>query len=114
MILSNLEIVQAIKSRKIEINSLAEIDPALPPFNTSSVDLRLAPEISVPKQDAKVTLRPSKGGLAHILANNSENHIITSTRPFLLEPNCLILGKTKERVNFRFQKMIAVYVMPPV
>lgn len=100
MILSNIEIVQAISARKIEIESIAGLDPALPPFNTSSVDLRLAPNISVPKQDAGVTLRPSRGGIAQILASNSENHTITSTRPFLLAPNCFILGKTRERVSF--------------
>lgn len=106
MILSNIEVVQAIKSRKIEIAPIDGLDPALPPFNTTSVDLRLAPEISVPKQDARVTLRPSKGGLAHTLANNSENHSITSTRPFLLVPNSFILGKTRERVNFPKQDAV--------
>jgi len=71
MILSNVEIVRAIESKTIEIEPIAGLDPALPPFNTSSVDLRLAPNISVPKKDARVTLRPSKGGLAQALANNS-------------------------------------------
>lgn len=100
MILSNIEIVKAIQSQKIEIEPLAGVDPALPPFNTSSVDLRLAPDISVPKVDAGVTLRPSRGRLAQILASNSETHVITPARPFLLAPNCFILGKTRERVNF--------------
>jgi dCTP deaminase len=100
MILSNIEIIQAIELGKIKIDQIAGVNPALPPFNTSSVDLRLAPRIAVPQKDETVTLRPSKGRLASILTKNAEQHEITSERPFLLKPNCFILGQTIERVAF--------------
>jgi dCTP deaminase len=103
MILSNVEIVRAIELGRLRIDQIAGMDPALPPFNTSSVDLRLAPRIAVPKRDETVTLRPSKGRLAKILTNNSQQHEITSDRPFLLQPNCFILGQTRERVAFPIQ-----------
>jgi deoxycytidine triphosphate deaminase len=92
MILSNIEIIRAIELGKIKIDQIANADPALPPFNTSSVDLRLAPRIAVPQKDETVMLRPSKGRLASILTKNAEQHEITSERPFLLKPNCFILA----------------------
>lgn len=103
MILSNIEIVRAIDLGKLKIDQIVGLDPALPPFNTSSVDLRLASKIAVPKKDDTVTLRPSKGSLARILTSNAEQHNITSDRPFLLKPNCFILGQTRERVSFPIQ-----------
>jgi dCTP deaminase len=103
MILSNLEIVQAINLGRLKIEHISQLDPALPPFNTSSVDLRLASRIAVPRKDDTVTLRPSRGSLARILTSNAEQHEITSERPFLLKPNCFILGQTIERVSFPIQ-----------
>ncbi len=100
MILSNIEIVRAINLGKLKIDPIVGFDPALPPFNTSSVDLRLASRIVVPNQDDTVTLRPSKGSLARILTSNAKQHDITPDRPFLLKPNCFILGQTRERVSF--------------
>jgi hypothetical protein len=73
MILSNIEIIQAIELGKIKIDQIAGVNPALPPFNTSSVDLRLAPRIAVPQKDETVTLRPSKGRLASILTKNASS-----------------------------------------
>jgi dCTP deaminase len=103
MILSNIEIVRAINLGKLKIDPIVGLDPALPPFNTSSVDLRLASRIVVPNKNDTLILRPSKGSLARILTSNAEQHDITPDRPFLLKPNCFILGQTRERVSFPIQ-----------
>jgi dCTP deaminase len=100
MILSNVAVVDAIQSKKIKIEPIESLDPALPPFNTTSVDLRLAPTISEPRENKQVLVRPSVGGIARLLAENSKTEEITQTRPFLLKPNLFILAQTKEKVDF--------------
>jgi dCTP deaminase len=94
MILSNVAIVDAIQSKRIKIEPLEGLDPALAPFNTTSIDLRLAPTISEPRENKQVLVRPSVGGIARLLSE------ITKTRPFLLKPNLFILAQTKEKVDF--------------
>lgn len=100
MILSNVAIVDAIQDKKIKIEPLESLDPALPPFNTTSIDLRLAPTISEPIKKKEVLVRPSVGGIARLLANNSETEEITQKRPIILKPNFFILAQTKEKVDF--------------
>ncbi len=100
MILSNVEIIAAMQSGRIRIDPLASKDPALAPFNTTSVDLRLAKTISIPQSNNQFVPRPSAGGLARLLAGNSQTVTITEQQPFLLKPNLFILGQTIETVDF--------------
>jgi dCTP deaminase len=100
MILSNVAIVDVVQDKKIKIEPLESLDPALPPFNTTSIDLRLAPTISEPIKKKEVLVRPSVGGIARLLANNSETEEITQKRPIILKPNFFILAQTKEKVDF--------------
>jgi dCTP deaminase len=100
MILSNVEILKAIKRGEIILQSLSpDADPGRPPFNTTSLDLRLGTEIAVPKS-GPVTLNPARGGIAQYLANNSDPFTITKQQPYVLKPNQFILGRTKEKVGF--------------
>jgi dCTP deaminase len=100
MILSNTEIILAIQNGGVVINPSPSLsDPSQSPFATSSIDLRLGDTISVPRGGA-VTLNPGKGGIARYLADNSDHHVISSVRPFLLKPNTFVLGKTRETVSF--------------
>ncbi len=57
MILSNVGIIGALDAGDIEIDGMLERDPTRPPYNTSSLDLRLAPDISVPKEGDPVLYR---------------------------------------------------------
>jgi dCTP deaminase len=100
MILSNIEIIAAIQNGGISITPQPDLsDPSRPPFNTTSIDLRLGDVISIPQPGA-VTLDPSQGGIAKFLASNSEHLTIQEQQPFLLKPNRFVLGKTKEKVAF--------------
>jgi len=99
VILSNLGILAAMKAGRLKIENLAGLDPSREPFNTSSVDLRLAPEIYIPKRLEKAwDLRVDYPGT--FLLENSDHVIITKEKPFVLEPHVFILGWTMEHVHF--------------
>jgi dCTP deaminase len=88
-----------MKAGRLRINNLAGLNPSLEPFNTSSVDLRLAPEIYIPKRLEKPwDLRVDYPG--NYLLENSEHVIITKEKPFVLEPYVFVLGWTLEHVSF--------------
>lgn len=104
MILSNVEIARALAGGQVKISPLAveveELDPALPPFNTSSIDLRLAPTISEFREDKGLLLRPRVGGIAGILGARAINRTIDDEQPYVLRPGKFILAQTIERVEF--------------
>lgn len=100
MILSNVEIVAAIQDGGVVITPQPNLsNPGSQPFNTTSLDLRLGDSIAIPTPGA-VTLNPAKGGIAKFLANTSEHLTVTKRQPFVLTPNKLVLGKTRESVSF--------------
>ena len=100
MILSNTEILSAIKQSAIQISPLAGEDPSQPPFNTSAIDLRLGNEVVVPKADTPVQLDLRRSGIAKFLNDHSEKKTITEDQPYSLRKNILVLGQTLERVAF--------------
>jgi len=99
MILSNVDILAAIDAGRIGIDPLGGRDVSRPPFNTSSIDLRLAPTVSIPKE-APVSLRLDQPYDRDFYARNSIREEITNARPYTLEPNCFVLAQTLERVAF--------------
>jgi dCTP deaminase len=112
MILSNVAIIEAIRNGSIsiepitrqngEIIPIEDLDPAIPPFNTTSIDLRLASTISEPQGNTEVTLRPYIGGgsLAKNLKANSQQQEINDKVAYKLKPHSFILAQTKEKVDF--------------
>ncbi len=100
MILSNVQIVEALSKRYIGISGLAGMDPGAPPFNTSSVDLTLSDEILVPKGDANISFSLREKFSTTFLERNWTLERITETRPFKLVAGLLVLGRTVERVEF--------------
>ncbi len=100
MILSNVEILAAIQRGEISITGLAGSDPAEKPFNTSAVDLRLGKEISIPRTKLPVQFDLRHGGIASILAANSDTKIIDHDQGFSLKPGTFILASTIEKVSF--------------
>lgn len=100
MILSNVEILKAMGRGEIIIDpSPIDRNPAKPPFNTSSIDLRLGSQILIP-QERPVILNPSQGGISRYLAANHETITLTKQQPYVLEPNKFLLGKTREKIKF--------------
>jgi dCTP deaminase len=101
VILSNVEIVNALKRKDFEITDLAGSDPAEKPFNTSAVDLRLGDEIIVPSsENFPVALDLTKPGVAKLWAQHSKTFKITSEQPLKLKPGKFVIGNTFEKVNF--------------
>lgn len=104
MILSNTAILRAIKKKQIKIGKLTGTEkPGKPPFNTTSVDLKLSSTISVPRQKGAlaVDLRDERNTkIADLLRANCENVRIGRNRPLTLDPGMFVLGATEERVDF--------------
>lgn len=104
MILSNVEVQKAIDDGRLVISP--EPQPRTPevgkhcPYDTHSVDLTLANEVSVPIPDdmpASYDLS-KKGNLASFLSKNSKKIEITDDQPFKLAHGTFILARTVEKV----------------
>ncbi|MCA8982782.1 MAG: dCTP deaminase [Planctomycetaceae bacterium] len=68
-------------------------------FQTSSVDLRLADEISYFKEGLPLDINLSRGGFAQLFGLMSDSFKISKGQPFVLKPGRLVLGKTMEHVE---------------
>jgi dCTP deaminase len=88
MILSNIEIQKALDEKRLVI--APEPSPRQPtgnatddcPYQTSSVDLRLAPEISYFKEGLPLDINLSRGGFAQLFGPMSESFRISQGQPF--------------------------------
>lgn len=103
MILSNVEIHKALDEGRLII--IPEPLPRIPsvelphsPYDTHSVDLRLAPEIVVPIQGS-FTYDVTRPGLASTIQRNSERHTLNANQPYHLQPHTFVLGRTVERIE---------------
>lgn len=104
MILSNVELHKALDEGRLVIEP--EPSPRFPslgkdcPFDTHSIDLSLAPELSVPKDDLPFAYDLSKKKkLSELIASGSEKHVIQPNAPYQLKQGKFILGRTIERVS---------------
>jgi len=100
VILSNVAIAEALAAGDFAIEGLAGDDPGQPPFNTSSVDLRLSDQLIVPTEGPPVAMDLRQPGIAAYLTANSRSMTLTAEQPFALEQNQFVLGNTVERVSF--------------
>src|SRR5882724_1477010 len=104
MILCNLEMQRAIDEGRLIISPeptprTREVAGGHCPYDTHSVDLRLADEISVPIDEGVASIdlaRPGK--IAAFISRNSTNRTISEEQPFNLGPRRFVLGKTLERI----------------
>lgn len=103
MILSNRAIQEALDEKRLIIDP--EPKPRRPstenpdcPFGTTSVDLRLAPRVSVPKKGA-YAFDLKSGKLADFLAQNCIHIDLATSGPYTLDPRAFILGQTMEYVE---------------
>jgi dCTP deaminase len=99
MILSNVDILAAIDAGRIVIDPLGARDVSGPPFQTSAIDLRLAPTITVPEKLTMSHRLDAKYDRV-AAARNAKQHEISDERPYILKPNCFALAQTLELVGF--------------
>jgi dCTP deaminase len=99
-VLSNRAFVEALDAGKLVIEPRPEPAPGEPgtPYDTISVDLRLGPEIYVPRKGMNLSFDLRGSGLARTLEAVYERREIPETG-LPLEPRQLILGNTIERVE---------------
>jgi dCTP deaminase len=100
MILSNTDILTAIEAGDVVIDPLGGRDPTDAPFNTSSVDLRLGPTISVPRQNDPISYRLDSQYSSEYIERNSDEVTLRADQPYRLRNGRFVLGQTLERVSF--------------
>ena len=98
-VLSNLAILRALDEGRLRIEPRPAPGPEAPdsPFNSSSVDLRLASELRVPKPNLSLTFDLRQGNVAETLDSICEPYEMDASG-FLLEPHHFVLGRTIEHV----------------
>jgi dCTP deaminase len=104
VILSNLEIQKAIDDKRLIIEPEPLPRKSIPgttycPYNTTSVDLRLHKEISIPKPGTFAYDLTQFGAISVDIAKNSERIVLRKDQPFRLETGKFILGWTFETVE---------------
>lgn len=103
MILSNSEILNALKSKHIIISpqpDIPSIDKPGSAFNTTALDLRLGDTISIPLENQPFCYDLRKGGIASFLKNTHKTHLIDDEGGFTLKPGKFVLSKTMEKIHF--------------
>ncbi len=98
-VLSNLAILRALDEGRLRIEPRPAPGPEAvgSPFNSSSVDLRLASELRVPKPNLSLTFDLRQGNIAETLDSICEPYEMDASG-FLLEPHRFVLGHTIEHV----------------
>ena len=103
MILSNVAIHRALDQGRVRIDPephprVATLEQPNCPYDTTSVDLRLGPRISIP-QPGPFTFDLSIGGIAKFLAEHCEHHDLDPVGGYALPRQTLVLGQTLEIVE---------------
>jgi len=103
MILSNTELFKALDDGRLVIDP--QPSPRTPslggsdcPFDTHSVDLRLAKTISIPQAGQFSHDLTQPGRIADTLSLHSDERVLLPDQPYHLKPQCFVLGQTIERV----------------
>lgn len=103
MILSNIELFKALDDGRIIIKP--EPAPRRPtiaepnsPYDTHSVDLRLASQINIPQEGQFVYDVKKAGKIADTISKHSKKITLTEDTPFVLKRQQFILGQTREQV----------------
>lgn len=103
MILSNVEIHKALDEGRLVIDPEPTprehtIGISDCPYDTHSVDLKLATEINIP-EGGQVSYDLTKpGSIAKTVTQHSRSVSLTAEQPYCLQPQQFVLGQTLERV----------------
>ena len=101
MILSNIELLKALENGRIVIDPkppLPTMENPANPYDTTAVDLTLAPHLEIPKDDYSVAIDISKGGIAETLSTLCDQITIPESG-YILEPKKFVLAQTKEKIK---------------
>jgi dCTP deaminase len=102
MILSNSEILKAIKDGFIVIDPVPKV-PSLEssdsPFNTTALDLRLGKYISTPKEKSAHAFDLRKGNIVELLSTVYQNREIDPDGGFNLNPGQFAIANTLESIH---------------
>lgn len=98
-VLSNLAIASAIDARRLRIEPRPMPGPGAvdSPYNSSSVDLRLAGDLRIPRRGLSLAFDLRSGDVRETLDAVCQTVSIGASG-FLLEPGQLVLGHTIEKV----------------
>ena len=105
MILSNTELFRALDEGRLIIRPQAAPRTKTAgddycPFDTHSVDLRLAAELSIPNREIPFVYNLTlPGSLTQLISYTSTRKLTDADAPYQLMPNRFILGKTMEYVE---------------
>jgi dCTP deaminase len=108
VILSNVEILDALAKGDIIIDPFDHTDPTDDVFNTTAVDLRLGPTITVPRK-LPAAQRLDQPYDSAYMARNSDQYEASAAQPFSLEPNQFVLAQTMERIALPIKQGRPVY-----
>src|SRR5712691_8338151 len=101
MILSNLEIHQALDAKRLVIDPEPQPRFQYPdqfsPYSTHSVDLRLGAKLLIPQQ-GPYNFDLTLPGFPEFAERNCNQIVLAADRPFILDPHRFVLGITLERV----------------
>jgi len=104
MILSNVEIHKALDAGDIIVNPeprprLASLQNPKSPYDTTAMNLRLSPALSVCKTPQPFAFDLRKPGLPELLKKVYESHVMPADGGYSLKPNQFVLGNTVETVT---------------
>jgi len=110
-VLSNRAIVEALESGRLVIVPRPTPEPgaAGSPYNTSSVDLRLANEILVPRDGLTLNFDLRTGNIAETLQRLSDRRTIPPDG-WILQPRSFVLARTVERVALPLEGRLAARI----
>ena len=104
MILSNVELHKALDEQRLVIRPeplprARSIGQEHCPYDTHSVDLRMADEISVPRTGQFCYDVTKPGSIAETIKEHSDHFKLTPHQPYRLEPSTFVLGRTLEWIE---------------
>jgi dCTP deaminase len=108
MILSNSHVIAALRAGDIVIDPSPHHDPGKPPYNSTAVDLRLAPKITVPRA-LPASQRLDRPYDATFIARNSDVYVASDAQPFCLDPDRFVLAQTIEWIELPVRPVRPIY-----
>ena len=108
MLLSNTAIFAALDDGRLVIEP--EPTPREPgqakksPYDSTAINLTLGNVLNIPKSSLSIVYDISAGNVSDTLATTYEKKTLRDDEPFILSPNTLILGNTRELIRLPKQR----------
>lgn len=114
MILSNVEIHRALDKGDIIIDPepsprFVSLKETKSPYDTTAVNLRLAPELSICREGAPMTFDLRRPGLADLITKIYEPKVMDAEGGYSLQRGRFVLGNTVEVVTLPIRPKRPVY-----